>query len=151
MGPSPLHWSGVGRLSAQSFIRERDFICCRETIKSEVTVNNFQILGQWNEVVTSSVMSVTVTVITCYSIAWEGEIITQTLCKTLAVLFNIDFTTLRTGHRVRSASLAQHLAPAPASTAQCTLTPAWRWGAAAADNWMMNKLSQISMKIINPK
>ena len=44
------------------------------------------------------------------------EIITQTLCKTLAVLFNIDFTTLRTGHRVRSASLAQHLAPAPAST-----------------------------------
>ena len=40
------------------------------------------------------------------------EIITQTLCKTLAVLFNIDFTTLRTGHGVRSASLAQHLAPA---------------------------------------
>ena len=39
-------------------------------------------------------------------------IITQTLCKTLAVLFNIDFTTLRTGHGVRSASLAQHLAPA---------------------------------------
>ena len=41
-----------------------------------------------------------------------NEIITQTLCKTLAVLFNIDFTTLRTGHGVRSASLAQHLAPA---------------------------------------
>ena len=46
------------------------------------------------------------------------EIIAQTLCKTLAVLFNIDFTTLWTGHGVRSASLAQHLAPAQPEPAE---------------------------------